>query len=299
MYRIVTDSSWDLNDMAEKLEVEIVPFQVNLDGNGYKKEYFELKAEEIYQYMVDHPTVYPKTAQPAMDDYYKAFEKIAKEGNDIICFTLSSKLTGSINSALNVKAMILDEYPDIQIEVIDSTQATVTQGLIVKEIAEYRQKGATYQQAIEKAKEIIKTARIFFSVNSLDYLIQGGRIGKVTGNFANSLNLKPMIVLNDGELHSLGIARGRKPSMIRAVKELVSFMKENELNIHDYHFIVGYGFFKEEGEFIHSRLIKGLKEIDESFDEEIPMVHIGSTIGIYTGPTPIGVGFVKKIIPEL
>ena len=123
MYKIITDSSWDMNNLANELEVEVVPFQINLDGTGasYKKEYIEITAEEIYQFMVEHPGVYPKSAQPSMDDYYKVFKKVAEEGNDILCFTLS---------AFYCKSAISNRFDIISIiafmaAAIDSSGATV------------------------------------------------------------------------------------------------------------------------------------------------------------------------------
>ena len=125
MYQIITDGSWDMgSERAARFGVEVVPYYVTMDGEHYLKEIKELDVRDFYQFMVDNPKTFPKTSLPTVQDYYDVFEKYAKQGIDIICFTLSAKFSGSYNSARNAGSMILENYPDIRVTVMDTTLAT-------------------------------------------------------------------------------------------------------------------------------------------------------------------------------
>lgn len=294
MFQIVTDSSWDLQNGAEELNVKVIPFSMTLDGGKtYLKEDVELPVRDLYEFMVKNPSYFPKTAQPSLEDYFLVFEEIAKSGKDILCFTLSSKLTGSINSALLAKGMIEEQYPDTKVEVVDTTLATVLQGLGIREIARYRDRGATLEEAVSRAKEIFKTGRIFFTVENLDYLIAGGRVGKAKGAAANALNIRPLILLKEGELFNNGVAHGRKKSVTKIINQMVDYISENKIDVNKYTFVVGYGYDIGEGQ----KLLERVKTtIDETFapNIEISAEQIGGLIGIYTGPYPIGIGMIER-----
>lgn len=121
MYQIITDGSWDMgSERAARFGVEVVPYYVTMDGEHYLKEIKELDVRDFYQFMVDNPKTFPKTSLPTVQDYYDVFEKYAKQGIDIICFTLSAKFSGSYNSARNAGSMILENYPDIRVTVMDT-----------------------------------------------------------------------------------------------------------------------------------------------------------------------------------
>ena len=93
MYQIITDGSWDMgSERATRFGVDVVPYYVTMDGEHYLKEIEELDVRDFYQFMVDNPKIFPKTSLPTVQDYYDVFEKYAKQGIDIICFTLSLSL---------------------------------------------------------------------------------------------------------------------------------------------------------------------------------------------------------------
>ena len=182
MYQIISVGSWDMgSERAARFGVEVVPYYVTMDGEHYLKEIKELDVRDFYQFMVDNPKTFPKTSLPTVQDYYDVFEKYAKQGIDIICFTLSAKFSGSYNSARNAGSMILENYPDIRVTVMDTTLATLMQGLMIQEILRFQRSGANYDELIKRADEIKDTCRIFFTVENMDYLIHGGRVGKLAG----------------------------------------------------------------------------------------------------------------------
>lgn len=160
--QIISDGSLDLSqELTKEKDIEVVPFYVSFDSETYQKEMVEVGVREFYQEMVDHPTVFPKTSMPSVHDYYEVFEKHAKEKMPVICICITRKFSGSLQSATTAKDMILEEYPDAQITVIDSTVNTVLQGLYVLEACRLRDMGLEYQQIVDALLPIRETGRIF------------------------------------------------------------------------------------------------------------------------------------------
>ena len=295
-YQIISDSSCDLvQSLREKYDIEVVPFYISFDGENYQKEVEEIAIDDVYKKMVDFPKQYPKTSLPSVQNYVDAFTAHAKEGRAVICICITTSLSGSYNSACNAKEIVLEEYPDAKITVINSLGATVLQGLFVIEAAKLKQSGATYEEVVEKltSEEYLATGRIFFTVGNTDYLKHGGRIGKVASVASSALNLKPLITLKDGSIDASGIARSRKKSVLKTYELVKNYFEENGEDPNDYVYAVGYGYDKEEG-------LEYKKQLDEimrglGLKEEIGIAHIGATICVHTGPYAIGVGLIKKL----
>ena len=122
MYKIVTDGSCDLSvKRVKELEIKVVPFYVSIDGVNHQKEIVDLNIRDFYQFMIDNPKVFPKTSMPSIQDYLDVFTPLLKAGNDIICICITTKFSGSFNSAINAKNILLDDYPNAKIEIIDAT----------------------------------------------------------------------------------------------------------------------------------------------------------------------------------
>lgn len=287
--KVVSDGSCDLSrEEVEKLDVEIVPFYVSFDEGIYQKEGVELDVRDFYQKMVDHPNVYPKTSLPTIDDYVKAFEKYLDEGMDIICICITTKFSGSYNSALSAKQLCLEKYKDAKIEVIDAMVNTCLQGLLVKEVCRMRDNGLNLEEMTKETNRIKTTARIFFTVGSLDYLRHGGRIGKLLGIVGATLRIKPIIVLKEGEIFSCGLSLSRKKSIIKLLDLTKKHFIETGENIDDYRFLVGAGYDLEELQNFLNKVTIALNR------DDIETGQIGATIGVHTGPYPIGIGLIKK-----
>jgi DegV family protein with EDD domain len=212
----------------------------------------------------------------------------------MICFTLSSKFSGSYNAAQNASAIIQEQYPDIRITVVDSTLATLMQGLMIQELVRYQRSGADYDTLLSRAAAIIGTARIFFTVENMDYLIHGGRVGKLAGISANVLNLRPMILMTQGELFSSGLARGRAQSRKKAMENLFDHIRKNGNDPNAFAFIVGYGYNKAEGEALREDVIQHFKKEWPDYEPTVDIGQIGATIGVHTGPHPLGFGLIEK-----
>ncbi len=291
--QIISDGSLDLpKELVEEKEIQVVPFYVSFDGETYQKEVQELDVREFYQKMVDHPDVYPKTSMPSVQDYYDVFEPMVKEGSAVICICITKKFSGSIQSAMTAKDMILENYPDAKLTVIDATVNTVLQGLYVLEACRLRDMGWDYERIVEKILEIRETGRIFFTVGSIDYLKHGGRIGKLAGLAGSALKIKPLITLKEGEIFSSGITRNRQKSLTKVVEMLKAYLDEVNAKPGEYSFCIGFGYDMEEAKQFREMLKDLVKE--RLGIDEIQIYQIGATIGVHTGPYPIGVGIMKR-----
>ena len=291
--QIISDGSLDLSqEITKEKDIEVVPFYVSFDSNTYQKEMVELGVREFYQEMVDHPDVFPKSSMPSVDDFYQVFEKSAKQQISVICICITKKFSGSLQSATVAKEMIEENYPDAKITLIDSTINTVLQGLFVLEACRLRDQGLEYEEIVEKLLPIRQTGRIFFTIGSIDYLRHGGRIGKLAGITAGALGIKTMITLKEGEIFNSGLARNRIKSMKKIVEMTKNYLDEVNAKPGEYSFCIGYGYDYDEAVKFRE-MLKELVEERLGIDE-IEIYQIGATIGVHTGPYPIGVGIIKK-----
>ena len=291
--QIISDGSLDLSrELTRERDILVVPFYVSFDGETYLKEGVELDIREFYQRMVDHPDVFPKTSMPSVDDYYQVFLPLAKQDVPMICICITTKFSGSMQSATTARDMILEEYPKARITVIDAEINTVLQGLYVLEACRLRDLGWEYDRMVERLLAIRESGRIFFTIGNIDYLKHSGRIGKVMGIAGSALKIKPLITLKEGEIFASGIARSREKSMQKVIEMLKAYLDERTAKPGEYSFAIGYGYDYEEA--CHFReMLKDLVRERLGIDE-IEIYQIGATIGVHTGPYPIGVGIIKR-----
>ena len=295
MFDIITDSACDLTpETAAKLNIEIVPFYVSLDGEHYRKEGKEIAVRDFYQFMVDNPSAYPKTSLPSLEDFETAFRAHAEAGRPVLCLCFTSKMSGCVGSARNARELVLEDYPDAKIEVMDSTAATVTESIVVENAVAMRDAGCSLDEAVDWLSAERATNQIFFTVGNLDYLIKGGRIGKVTGRAANILGIKPMILFKEGEIFSAGVARGRQKSFEKALEQLMAYLSERNGTPDDYCITVGYGYDEEEGKRLWLQTRAALRAKYPAAACEVGLLQIGCTIAVHTGPYALGMGVMRR-----
>lgn len=288
-YQIISDSACDLEKLyINENNLEVVPFYVSFDGENYYKERIEIKHEEFYQKMINEH-VYPKTSLPSIEDYMNVFKKYSDKNIPIICICTTSKLSGSYQSALSAKDIIIESNPTAKIAVIDSNVITVLQGLLVMEAIRMQKDGVSYENCIENIERIKSSGRIIFTIEDMDYLKKGGRIGKLLTIASDALKIRPLIILKEGEIFPAGISRSRKKAKIKLLELAKEFFSKNNENLDDYEIVVGTSIDYEEAEEFRHELASTLnKEIT------LPIGHIGATIGSHTGPHPFGLGLLKK-----
>ncbi len=294
-FHIITDGSCDLPpQLTKEKDVTVVPFYVSFDDEHYQKEIEEIGIRDFYQRMVDESKVYPKSSMPSVQDYADAFLPFVKQNIPIICICITTKFSGSMQSAVNAKNIMSETYPDAQITVIDATVNTVLQGLYVLEAVRMQESGAEYQETIDRMEEIKSTGRIFFTVGNMEYLQHGGRIGKVAGIAGSVLGIRPIITLKQGEIFPSGIARSRKKSLEKTIDLILNYLNEQGESIDHFSIAVGFGYDYEEAISYRDMV---LKVLGENYGlQELPIYQIGATIGVHTGPYPLGLGIIKKSV---
>ncbi|WP_434310020.1 DegV family protein [Hominifimenecus sp. rT4P-3] len=292
-FQIICDGSIDLGkDIPRESGIHVVPFYVSFDGEIYEKEGEELEVHKFYQRMKDEPQVYPRTSLPSVQDYVDAFEGYLQEGMDILCICLSSELSGSYNSARAAADLMGEKYPNQQIRVVDSTLVTVLEGVLALEAVRMRDAGISLDQAVEQLERLKKTGRIFFTIGTMDYLVHGGRVGKLIGLAASTLRLRPLIVWKDDEITSFGVSRSRAGSIAKVIEAAKGYLQKLGGPLSHYQIFVGYGYDREEGISLRDRFAGMLKELGEA--AEIQLYQVGTTIGVHTGPYPLGIGILEK-----
>ncbi|MDE6622401.1 MAG: DegV family protein [Lachnospiraceae bacterium] len=295
-YKIVTDGSCDLPpELCREKEVDVVPFYVSFDSENYMREIVDMPIRKFYEQMVADPTTFPKSSMPSVQDYVDVFMPIVKAGKAVICICITTKFSGSYQSAMNAKEMVLESCPDARITVMDSTIDTVLQGIFVLEAARMREAKLPYEEVVEQLEAIKGTGRIFFTVGNIDYLKHGGRIGRLAGLAGSVLGIKPLITLKEGEIFPSGVSRSRRKSLEKVYELLWQYLQEVNAVSGEYRICVGYGYDIEEAEAFRRGAVDFLNAKGYIItDAELQKYQIGATISVHTGPYPLGFGVLRK-----
>ncbi len=278
-FELISDSSCDLSsEIVKELGINIVPFYFSFDGETYYKEGCDYTPTAFFN-KLSTENVYPKTSLPSVQDYCDIFEPILKEGKDILCMCISSKFSGSFQSANNAKMNLADSYPDRRIEVIDSAAATAAQGEIVQFVAKLRKENATIEEVVTALNDKNLTYKVFFTVDSLEYLAKGGRLGKAGLLLGTLLDVKPILNHSNGELFPVAKVRKKKKAYSHIIDEAFEYSQP-------------FGKFKVTFVYCldNEDSQSAYKMIQKKFgkDVEIHKCQLGTTVGVHTGPTAIG-----------
>ena len=293
-FGIVSDSSWDLSlQYAQQEQVTIVSFYVSFDGERYMKEGKEIAVTDFYQKMADNPGCYPKTSMPSVQDYIEAFLPFVKERMPVLCICLTKKFSGSMQAAINAREALTETYPEAKIQVMDSQLVTAVQALFVQEAVRLRNSGLELEEAVKALEKIRSSGHIFFTTKDLKYLEHGDRIGKAASLAGSMLNIKPLLQYFDGELGPTELCRGRKKSLCKVAEMFVDYLEKKKINLEEYLLVTGEGLHVPEYKTFKDDLRDKMGKKGYPV-KDWPQVQIGATIGVHTGPYPIGVGILKK-----
>ncbi len=287
MIKIISDGASDLTQ-EEQLEykVDLVPFAISdEDGNDIQDP------EVLFRTQIENPKARFFSACPSVDQYYELFKKYASEGHDIFCVTISAAISGSFNSATVAATQVLEEYPNVRIRIVDSMKNTAIQGLLVMNIAKLANRGETFEYIEEYIDKDPDEGTVFFTVENLNYLIAGGRMGKITGMVANKLNIKPIITMRGGILHSCGFGIGIKSTFQKMFDQAKAFFEKTKQDVKDFSFLVGYTFNKQLG----IELLEACKQKLGITDDQVKLMRIGSTSAVHTGPNTYGFAYIRSV----
>lgn len=275
--KIVTDSSADLPaQLAQELGITVVPLYVRFGDEVYR-ERVEISEEDFYQRLF-HGPIHPVTIQPNPQDFANVYQKLSQEADGIVSIHISSKLSGTCNSALQGKEEIEKGCP---IEVVDSQIVTVGLGLICIAAAAVAKTGADLQQVVKEVKQTLPNVHLLALVDTLKYLLLGGRIGKAKALVGSLLNVKPLLTLEEGEVVPRGQARTRS----KGIERLFDFVAK-ATNIQD--LAVAYSTTPDEAQALAER-------IGSIFTKQpVRIARLGTTMGVHMGPGALAVAFREK-----
>ena len=223
-YKIVADSSCDLNEELEKnVDVSLVPFKIDIDDSSYIDDE-NIDLVDMTKKMLASPNPI-KTSCPSPGDFAEEYE----EGENVFVVTISSKLSGTYNSALLAKDMAVESSPNKFIHVFDSKSASIGETLIALKIRECIDAKLSNGQIVEKIESFVNNMKTFFISDDLSNLIKNGRISKTKGLIINALNIVPIMGAIDGTIILVDKARGSK----RAFIKLVQIISETGVNFEE------------------------------------------------------------------
>lgn len=285
-YVITCCSTADMSrTFMQENEVPFVMFHYQMDGKEYPDDlYASVTPQEFYQKIADGAQ--PVTSQVNAEEYRAMFEKLLKEGRDIIHLTLSSGISGTVNSANVARAQLLEEYPERRIVVIDTLGASSGYGLILTKALENRRAGMSFEENAEwLEKNKLRLHHWFFSTDLSSY-VRGGRISKVSGFVGQALNICPLLNMDSlGRLIPRTKCRGKK----QVIREIVKRMEEHAENGHEY---AGKCYISQSACEEDARKVAQL--VEEKFpklDGKVLINDIGTVIGSHTGPGTVALFF--------
>ena len=275
---LLTDSCADISPrLAKEKGIFVVPLRI-LCRDGEYRDGVDITPDEVYCRLREGEL--PKTSLPSGEDIGSALEEIVKEGYEgVIAFMLSSGLSGTFN----VARLIGEESEGkLEVAVFDSLSASLGQGMMVLQLAEDIKAGMSWEELVEhRAPQLVKDTTAHFSVDTLEYLEKGGRIGKVTATAGTLLNIKPILGFSaDGQLQSAAKVRGRNQVMDKLVALTVKACGEHKR----YNLAVASGgSSSEELEKLRTKLITALPDYDHIWEGEIDC-----TLSTYIGDGILG-----------
>ena len=272
--KIVTDSSADLPaQLVQELGITVVPLYVRF-GEDIYRERVDISDEEFYE-KLQHGPIHPVTIQPTPQDFANVYEGLSQEADGIVSIHISTKLSGTYNCAVQGKEMIEKRCP---IEVVDSQLITISLGLVDIAAAAVANAGGNLQQVLEEVKQAIPNIHLLGLLDTLKYLLLGGRIGRAKALLGSILNVKPLLTLKDGEVMPVTQARSRA----KGIDKLFDFVKNAE-SIQD--LAVAYSTTPNEAQILVERLGSIFPK------ERIKLVRLGTTLGVHMGPGALVIGF--------
>ncbi len=274
--QIIIDSTTDLaKEYADR--VLVAPLMVSFGDTQYR-DGIDLSRNEFYE-KLEKGDLIPKTSQPSPAEFEGLYQQVREKGMNGIVITLSSELSGTYQSA----CIAAEEYPEIS--VIDSKSVAIGTGILVQHAIDCADKGMSQKQLIEEIEGKKEDICLVAMLDTLEYLMKGGRLSRTAAFAGSLLNIKPVITIRDGAVVVLGKARGAK----KANNLLVELIVQNGV---EYSMPVLLGYSGTSDLLLHS-YIEDSKSLWEGHLEKPEYSQICSVIGTHAGPGAVAVAFFK------
>lgn len=279
MIHIITDSTSDITQaQAAREDMIVVPLH-NLFGEEEFLDGVTISTEEFYHRLVATEEL-PTTSQPSPEEFLTHFECCKEEGSSAVVITISSKLSGTFQSARIAKDMC--EYDEIYL--VDGNTATLGLNVLVEYAKKLRGQGLSAKEIADELESKKDKVRVFALVDTLKYLKKGGRLSASAALAGTLLNIKPVIEVKDGVVEVAAKARG----LNGAYKKVMELVEEAQGIDREFPFCIGYTGDVAGTENFETYVKESLKE------QDLVKVAIGSTIGVHAGPGACGIAFFSR-----
>ncbi|HEX7363888.1 MAG TPA: DegV family protein [Dehalococcoidia bacterium] len=272
MVKLVTDSASDLPPEFEKeLDVTVVPLQIQFNNETFKDR-VDLSAEEFYG-RLESSSVLPSTAAPGPGIFAAVFDELASKGNEILGVFVSRKLSATYDAALQgIKLM----KRKCRVEIADSMSGILGEGILVIEAAKKAKTGAKLDELVNFISEIIPKIHVRVTLDTLEYLARGGRIGKVQALLGSMLKMNPILGLKDGVAFPAARVRSRAKATEWLIEFVSHFSKVKAMGVE-------YGTNVAEAKAFAVRLSSIFPQAT------MYMSNVSPVIGTHTGPNLLSV----------
>ena len=273
---VMTDSCADVpQELVERYHLFILPMGITCWDGAYRAG-VDIHAEDIYERL---KTELPRSSTPSGADVEDTFAEIRRQGyTKAVAILLSGGLSGTVNHV----RLAADELEGLEVEVYDSRQASIGIGVIALQAAEYVEAGTTFEELKEKIEGLIKSTKVFFSIDTLEYLQKGGRIGKAAALAGMLLDIKPILSFDgEGEIYTAAKVRTHK----QVEKRLLQLVEELKEEGRPYNLVVADGGAPAEREDLEKKLVEILPD-----SRRLIRAKIGAALSIYLGSGLLGAG---------
>jgi DegV family protein with EDD domain len=274
---VLTDSTASIpEELLERLHIQTVAYYIHR-GQEVLRDLVTIQRAEFLQWLMTARFL-PTTASPGPGDYFEAYRQMACQGiKEIISIQMSSKVSGGFQAATVAQTMMQDEYPDVQIEVIDTQNAALCQGWMVIEAARGALAGLSLDPLVDTVKRMIPTSHMIQTADTLKYLYMGGRIGKAQQLLGSMLNIKPLIGIEDGVIVPLGRARSRG----QAYQQMAEIVMD------------GIGKGKAKIAYVHAGAAGEVEKVRKLVEANVQVVEslvaeLSPALAVHTGPGMTG-----------
>jgi DegV family protein with EDD domain len=270
--KVVTDSTCDIPpQLMQDLGIAVVPIYVVFGDKSYRDK-LDIGDDEFYEKLI-HGPVHPSTSIPTPKDFADVYNRLAKETDEIISIHITSRESGTYNAALLAKELVTRKC---RIDVVDSLSMSMALGLLVAEAGRQAKAGASLDKVTEFVRQAIPKLHLIFLLDTLKYVVRGGRLSKPYGIIGSALRVKPLLTLKEGDLSMVGVARTKAKAVERLFEFARGFPQVKEL-------AVSYTTAHDEAKAFVDRLKAAFPDVPVS------LMRVGSSLGTHAGPGGMGV----------
>ena len=274
--RVVSDSTANLpQELVAAHHIDVVPLQV-LFGNDAYADGVDLNEEQFYRLLKESKAL-PRTSQPSAGEFAEVYRRLARDGHSIISIHISGKLSGTVASAEAACGMV----PEANVTVIDTLSASMGHGLLVLRAARAAQEGRSHEEIVDLVRLLAPRVRVFFVVDTLEYLQRGGRIGGAAALLGSVLSLKPILAIREGRVEAIERVR-TKP---KAIDRLIALLSEEIPDGATLQAAVLHGRAPEDAAALAGRIAERFKP------RELITTEVGPVIATHAGPGVVGAAF--------